>query len=193
MPESPCQPRHPIDDYLERLGEFDDDSDRQAHRTRMLELIQQLTQHLVDHQIEPLPLSVILDVPNGMILYLYAHGFSQGLEAKLPDHLMPLANKARKHVEGGGEYCIDHALGISEPPFRGARPKKPSEHKHQRLFLMAFHDYEAAETFDTQIDSLRNAARLVGLKGYQEKSLDGEFRAWRDRNHDWLLWLFAMD
>ena len=87
---------------------------------------------------------------------------------------------------------LDHALGISDPPFRGAKPKGPGEHKHQRLFLIAFYDCEVVQTAKTQSAALNDAAEFIGLHAYEEKSLDGEYRDWRDENRDWLTWVFDL-
>ena len=57
---------------------------------------------------------------------------------------------------------------------------------------MAFHDFEVVGKFSKQIDSLCNAAELVGLKGYVEKSLDGEYADWREENRDWLTLVFDL-
>jgi len=176
---------HPVDRYLVR--DPDNKVEAQAHRDLVLDSLEQLSQTFNDNLNAP-PLMLGNELSDGIVIYLYAHSRADNI----PDYLKLVAERAKCHVGNGGEFCLDHALGIIDPPFKGAKPKAPGEHKHKRLFLIAFHDFEVAEVYSKQIVSLRNAANFVGLNGYVEKSLDGEYSNWREENRDWLTWVFDM-
>ncbi len=190
MTETNDHNRHPIDDFLSRIP--DHDGIQEAHRERTLNILEDLANYLLDNSNTPPPLTLADDLSDGLLIYLFAHRGDDALLQRIPNYLHRFAEKARKHVERDGEFCLDHALGISPPSFKGAAPKKPGDHKHQRLFLMAFHDFEVAELFPTQIEALRNAAQQVALQGYEEKNLDGEWRKWRNANIEWLTWVFDL-
>jgi len=170
----------------------DNEANTEAHRQFVFGVLEQFAESMFDDPNAPPPLTMITELSDGFAVYLYAHGRARNLGQHIPAYLRRFAEKARKHVEGGGEFCLDHALGIGDPPFRGAKPKGPGEHKHQRLFLIAFYDYEVAQTAKTQIEAIRNAAELVGFRAYEEKSLEGEYRKWRGDNRDWLTWVFDL-
>ena len=188
--KTPDPIQHPVDRYLSRAP--DNEAAAKAHHEQVLDTLEQFALSLVHNPSASPPLTFVTELSDGFLVYLFAHKRGENLFQQIPEHLQSLAKKAQKHVDGGGEFSLDHALGISDPPFRGARPKAPGEHKHQRLFLIAFHDFEVTGEFPTQIGSLRNAAELVGLRGYVEKSLDGEYTDWREENRDWLTWIFDL-
>ena len=188
--KTPDPIQHPVDRYLERAP--DNEAAVKGRRDQALDALAQFALSLVDDPGMPTPLIMAAELSDELLVYLFAHKRGEHLFQRIPEHLQSLAKKAKKHVDGGGEFSLDHALGISDPPFRGAKPKAPGEHKHQRLFLMAFHDFEVTDKFPTQIGSLRNAAELVGLRAYREKSLDGEYTDWREENRDWLTWVFDL-
>ena len=171
--KTPDPIQHPVDSYLARAP--DNEATAKVHHDQVLDTLEQFALSLVDNPVASPPLTMASELSDGFLVYLFAHKRGENLFQQIPGHLQSLAKKAQKHVDGGGEFCLDHALGISTPSFRGAKPKKPGDHKHQRLFLIAFHDLEVVGEFPTQIGSLRNAAELVGLRAYVEKSLDGEY------------------
>jgi len=178
---------HPVDDYLSRATRYNDDGDNIERRLIVLE---QLSDNLHSASNDPLPLFVGDEIGDALAIYLYAHGRRDKSASGIPQHLIPMANKAQKHVASGGEYSMDHALGLAIPSFIGARPKAPGEHSRQRLFLIAFYENEVHGTAKSQIDALRYAADFCGLVAYEEKSLDNEYRDWRNENQDWLTWVF---
>ncbi len=186
---SPPNP-HPVDHYLKRA--IDTEADFQAHRHRVFDALEQLTQSFANNLNAPPPLTVASELSDGLTIYLYAHDQAGGLSNGVPEHLRKRAERARKHVGNGGEFCLDHALGLIDPPFRGPKPKGPGEHKHRRLFLMTFYDSEVAEANTTQIAALQNAAEHAGLNSYEEKYLEGEYRKWRDKNNEWIIWFFDL-
>lgn len=188
--KTPDPIQHPVDRYLERAP--DNEAAAKVHHDQVLDTLEQFALSLVENPGASPPLTMVSELSDGFLVYLFAHKRGEDLFQRIPEHLQSLAKKAQKHVDGGGEFCLDHALGISDPPFRGAKPKAPGEHKHRRLFLMAFYDFEVAQTLPSQIDALRTAAEQVGLTGYVEKNLDDEYREWRDKNYDWLTWLFDL-
>jgi hypothetical protein len=176
--------------YLDRISDHENiDAD---HRDRKRSALENLAIHLLNNSNTPLPLAVVDELHDGFLVYLYAHQDNDDLLKRIPSYLRHFAGKARHHVLKNREFCLDHALGISIPSFEGAPPKKPGDHKHQRLFLMAFHDHEVSEEFPAQIEALRNAARIDGLQAFEEKTLDGEYRDWRDENVEWLTWVFDL-
>jgi hypothetical protein len=182
--------QHPVDRFLERAP--DNEAAAKVRRSQALDALEQFALSLVNNPDMPVPLTMATELSDELMVYLFAHKRGDDLFQRIPEHLQPFAKKAQKHVGAGGEFCLDHALGISDPSFRGARPKGPGEHKHRRLFLMAFHDFEVVGKFSKQIDSLCNAAELLELKGYVEKSLDGEYADWREENRDWLTLVFDL-
>ena len=188
--KTPDPIQHPVDLYLERAP--DNEAAAKVHHDQVLDTLEQFALSLVDNPGASPPLTFVTELSDGFLVYLFAHKRGENPFQQIPENLQSLAKKAQKHVDGGGEFCLDHALGISDPPFRGAKPKVPGEHKHQRLFLIAFYDFEVSDTAISQIDALRNAAELVGLNAYEEKSLDGEYRDWREKNRDWLTWVFDL-
>ena len=196
--ESDKNARHPVDEYLERAEAIQ--SQIRPDRDNALDLLTSLGQHvlaqagLVASELPDasLPLSVALELSDPLLVYLFAHDRADVSIEQTPDYLRPFAEKARKHVERGSEFCLDHALGISEPRFWNAPQKLPGEHKHRRLFLIAFHDFYVSREAKTRIDALRNAALLVGQTAYLEKSREGEFRRWRNENCEWLTWIFDL-
>jgi|GEM_PF-6924613 hypothetical protein len=178
---------HPVDDYLSWANRYNDDGDDIERRLTVLE---QLSDYLQSASNDPLPLVVGDEVGDALTMYLYAHGRRIKSASAIPQHLMPMADKARKHVASGGEYSIDHALGLSIPKFIGARPKAPGEHSRQRLFLIAYYENEILENAKSQIGALRYAADICGVAAYEEKSIDNEYRDWRNENQEWLTWVF---
>jgi hypothetical protein len=181
---------HPVDRYLNRSpGSETHDN---AHRNHMLGVLDQLATSMANNQNVPLPISVVAELSDGLAVYLHAHGYGDNPVSTVPENLQHLADKARKHVEGGGEFFIDNALGIIALPFRGAKEKGPGEHKHRRLFMIAFYEREIAGSAKSNIQALRDAAQLTGLKGYEEQSLDREFRNWRDENTNWMMHTFDL-
>ena len=191
MTTKPVDPTpHPVDRYLTRKP--DNEAAAALHRNQILDALEHFTLTLVQNPSTPPSLVLVTEFSDAFLIYLFAHRRGDNLFQKIPAHLQSLARKAQKHVDGGGVFSLDHALGIVDPPFQGARPKDPGEHKHQRLFLIAFYELEVSDAGISQIDALRNAAKFVGHGAYEEKSLDGEFRNWREKNRDLLTWVFDL-
>jgi len=190
MTKTPDPIQHPVDRYLERAP--DTKAIAQMRREHKLDALDQLARSLANNLNAPLPLIVTTELSDRLNIYLYAHNRADGLNEHIPEHLAKFAELARNHVAGGGEFCLDHALDLIDPPFKGPKPKGPGEHKHRRLFLVAFYDLEVGGEAKTQIGALRRAAEQVGLIGYEEKTLDGEYRDWCNANSTWLIWVFDM-
>jgi hypothetical protein len=188
--DAPKPDPHPVARYLERVT--DTEANFQDHRRRMLDALEQLSQYFADNLNEPPPMTVSSELSDGLAIYIYAHEQTDDLSKSIPDHLKKFAERARNHVGNGGEFCLDHALEIIDPPFKGPKPKGPGEHKHRHIFLMTFYDWEVARTAKSQIDALRNASKHEGSPHFEEKYLDGEYSKWRDKNKEWLIWIFDL-
>jgi hypothetical protein len=174
---------HPVDRLLKRKP--DNEAIAKFYRDQTL--------NDLEHMALASPsLADITGFSDSFLIYLFAHRRGEHLLQKIPVHLQPLAAKAQKHVDGGGVFSLDHALGIDDPPFQGAKPKEPGAHKHQRLFLIAFYELQYSDSKISQIDALRYAAEIVSFRHYVEKNLDGEFRDWQSENRDWLIWVFDL-
>ena len=121
---------HPVDDYLARAHDHDDT--QKDHRERVLNAVEALSNYLLDNRNTPPPLTITDQLSDGLLVYVFAHQDHNDLKARIPEHLLRFAEKARKHVERGDEFSLDHALGISTPTFRGAKPKKLGDHSGSR-------------------------------------------------------------
>ncbi len=192
-------PAHPIDVYLKRLEGIESSEELDMRRKEALESIAALARHLVEQPDASLADEIVVDLRLRLIAYLHVHRVIEGL----PDNLDPreletvsdpweLVEKAPGQVPRGQSFTLDDVLGIAKPKLRGRPAKQGAPHKHERLFLMAFHDHEVVKKFRTQIAALKHAATLTGLKEYEADSLDHEYRVWRDPQRTWLCWLFDL-
>jgi hypothetical protein len=186
---------HPVDRYLAR--DPDTEANAKVKREQTFEALHQLGQYFTGDLNKTPSLNEITDLSDalsdGLEAYLYAHGRLDHLGDGIPFQLVKLAERARKHVDKGGEFSLDNALGIIKPKFKGPGIKEPGEHTHRHLFLMAFYDCEIAPEEMSQIDALRQAAKHDGTPVNDEKYLDEEYRKWRNKNFDWLFWMFATE
>ena len=134
MTTKPVDPTpHPVDRYLTR--EPDNKAAAKLHRDQILDALEHFALALAQNKSTPPTLALSTEFSAGFLVYLFAHRRGNNLLQEIPTHLKSLATKARKNVDSNGEFSLDHALGIVEPPFQGAKPKEPGEHKHKRLFI----------------------------------------------------------